>query len=70
VSMSIEYSTLEERAEAEKHMEKALRILNDAMRRTHFSGLSVEVHISSMPTSDGTVPQLVLSTLDRQRGAI
>jgi hypothetical protein len=68
--MSIEYSTLEERAEARKRMDEALRILNDAMRRTHFSGLSVEVEISRMRTSDGTVPQLALSTLDRQHGAI
>jgi hypothetical protein len=68
--MSIEFSTLEERAEAERHMEEAVRIINDAMRRTHFSGLTVEVHVSSMRTSDGAVPQLALSTLDRQRGAI
>lgn len=68
--MNIELSTLEERAEAEECMAEAMRILNRAIRRTHDAGLFVQVEIVTMYTRYGTVPQIDLSTLDRQHGAI
>lgn len=68
--MNIELSTLEERAEAEEDLAEALRILNRAIRRVHKSGLFVQAEVLSLHSPDGTVPQLNLSTLDRQYGVI
>ena len=68
--MRIELSALEERAEAEEHMAEARRILNAAIRRTHKSGLSVVVEVSAMHARQGVTPQVNLSTMDRQHGAI
>ncbi|CDZ54967.1 Hypothetical protein NGAL_HAMBI2427_59140 [Neorhizobium galegae bv. orientalis] len=51
-------------------MAEAQHILNAAILRVHKSGLSVEVDVLTMYSVGGTVPQLNLGTVDRQRGAI
>jgi hypothetical protein len=68
--MSIELSTLDERAEAEEAMAEAMRILNKAIRRVHQAGLTVELEVLTMHTGDGHVPQVSVGTHDRQKGAI
>lgn len=68
--MNIEYSALEERAEAEEHLVEALRILNAAIRRLHKSGLFVQAEILTMHTPEGNMPVISLGSLDRQHGAI
>ncbi|KKX25410.1 hypothetical protein [Rhizobium sp. LC145] len=68
--MSIELSTLDERAEAEEAMAEAMRILNKAIRRVHESGLTVDVEVLTMLTGHGQMPQVSVGTHDRQNGAI
>lgn len=70
IATDIECSALEIRAEAEEHMAEAMRILNAAIRRTHKAGLAVDARILSLHSAEGVIPQLSLSTVDRQRGAI
>ncbi|OHV84142.1 hypothetical protein [Rhizobium sp. LCM 4573] len=67
--MSIELSTLDERAEAEEAMAEAMRMLNKAIRRVHESGLTVEVEVLTVLTGDGQMPQVSVGTRERQKGA-
>ncbi|WP_152564351.1 hypothetical protein [Neorhizobium vignae] len=64
--MNIELSALEERAEAEEHLVDALRVLNQAIRRVHRTGLLVQAEILTMHTTQGSVPAISLGSLDRQ----
>lgn len=70
VRMSMQISTLEERAEVEEFMEEARRILNRAIRSAHDGGLSVNAEILTMHTRYGSVPQISMWMLNRQHGAI
>ncbi len=63
-------SLIEERAEAEHHLAEAMRITNDAVRRAHKLGRTVDAQIITMHTGEGLMPQLTFGTTDRQRGAI
>ncbi len=66
----VEASLIAERAEAEHHLAEAMRITNDAIRRVHKLGLTVNAQIITMHTGEGPMPQLNFGTTDRQRGAI
>lgn len=66
----LETSLIEERAEAEHHLAEAMRMTNDAIRRVHKLGLTMEAQIITMHTEEGLMPQLNFGTIDRQRGAI
>jgi hypothetical protein len=66
----VETSLLEERAEAEHHLAEAMRVTNNAIRRVHKLGLTVDAGIITMHTGEGPMPQLNFSTTDRKRGDI
>ncbi|CAN7505317.1 hypothetical protein [Pararhizobium sp. LjRoot238] len=60
----------DERAEAEHHLAEAMLMTNEAIRRVHKLGLTVEAQIITAYTGEGPMPRLNFGTVDRQRGAI
>jgi hypothetical protein len=66
----VETSLIEELAETEHHLAEAMRITNNAIRRVHKLGLTVDARIITTHTGEDPMPQLNFGTTDRQRGAI
>ena len=68
--MNIEMSINDERDDAELHLRESIKIMNNAIRRLHKTGLTVDVKVFGAHTAEGPMPFVSAALVDRQKGAI